>query len=542
MKTLNTFIFIVAGTFCFSQLQPFTNTDFGRFEPKFLHQGYLIGNNYTESGEFNGIHKLNLSNGETTQFSFGESGSFHMPTTDTRNSHLDNIYVSSYPGSGFRKMSLSENYVYDYLTVDAFSIFGTVFKDRIYFNFYLNATYYYDLLTEELVLLSDHPISGILFHNMLTIDNNMFAIRNLSIEEGQQGSRLLKFDSSYEVVDYIENTLNSEGEGDYISNLFAFSPNGRLTVNGREIFIAQMHSGIDRLLSVDPDNFQSTNFISGSVPFNLIDYIIVPDGVIFKIDGNYYKTDGVSSLEQIDYLDQIGVLVNFRSSSPYNLFNGTSSGSSEMQGNSFLQTENVTYFNARSNDQVEHLYKMTSMNSTPELIYSAVHEGFTFEMLRHATDWNGNLLFVVQDNDSTTADKIYIYTGTELILNPDLNDFSGKTLDEQPAITGLFTYGDLLLVNTQEGVYSIEYDEVMSTSEEIVNSSRLKFYPNPTKEFIYFSEKLKELKIYNLSGKLIKTQNNADKKLSVSELPNGTYIISGIDELGKKLNSKFIKN
>ena len=536
MKYCLLLIIALSGTNNFAQLQPFTDPEFGRFEPKFLHQDYLIGNNYTESGEFNGIYKLNLSNGETTPFSFGEQGSFVMPSTDNRNTHQDNIYVSSYPGLGFRKMSLSENYVYDYLTVDGYSINGTIFKDRIYFNFYLNATYYYDLLAGELVLLSDHPTGGILFHNMLAINNNMLAIRNLThTEESQQGSRLLKFDSSYEVVDYIENTLNPEGAGDYITALQQFAPNGRITINGRELFLAQMHTGVNRLLSIAPNNFQSTNFISDALDINIqMDYIVLPDGVIFSINGNFYKTDGISSLEQINTFNNIGIFEdNFRAPSPYNLFQLSGSG------NAFVHMENETYFKTISSDQVEHIYKISSIHDSPELVYSAVHNGSVYEILRYATDWNGNLLFVVQSNDATVADQIYLYNGVELILNPILNDYLGKTTNEQSSIVGLFTHGNLLLVNTEEGVYSIEYDD-MSISDQII-TYKLKLYPNPVKDILHLSEKASEIKVYDLSGKLIKTHLSKTDKLYLTELPKGNYILSGTNQQGEKFSSKFIR-
>lgn len=535
MKTLQSIVLILTGILCFPQLQPFTDPEFGRFEPRFLHQGFLIGNNYHENGEWAGLYKLNLSDGQTTQFSFGQQGSFEMPWgVDNRSIHQDDIFVG-FANYGFRRISLDENYVYDNLVVGAYPINGTVFGNRIYFNFSTYGTYYYDLLTEELIFLGNvDTVSGPLFHSMHVAENNMFALRDLPLTQGQQGSRLLKVNADYEISDYIESTLDSEG--DYISALFPFAPNGRISINGREIFLAQMHTGVNKLISIDPSNFHSTNFISGELDINIqsqMNYIILSDGIIFSINENFYKTNGVSSLEQIDFnIEGIFDTGGFHTPSPYNLFSGSG------DGNSFVQVGDITYLNVSEN-YIERIYKMNSIDSTPELIFSTTHEDNIYQIINYAVEWNGNLLFVVQSNDSTVGDKIYLYNGSELILNPDLNDFSGRTNNEQPTITGLFTYGELLLVYTEEGVYSIEYDE-MSVSEEMI-TSKLKIYPNPVKDFIHFSEKLKEIKIYDLSGKLIKNHSASTDKLNVNDIPKGNYIITGATESGNKFNQKFIK-
>ena len=72
-------------------------------------------------------------------------------------------------------------------------------------------------------------------------------------------------------------------------------------------------------------------------------------------------------------------------------------------------------------------------------------------------------------------------------------------------------------------------------------NEKLMVYPNPTKDMLYFSQPLKEISVYDLSGKLIKTQKTLSEKLNVNDLSKGSYILSGVDKSGKKVNQKFVK-
>ncbi len=534
------------GEFAFAQLQPFTNPEFGKFQPRFQHQGYLIGNRFTKNpttGNYdvwNGIHKLNLSNGETTQFSFGQSGTFVMPTqVDSRNIYQDNIYINV-GTNGFRKANLIENHIYDYLHVNAIPIQGTVFGNRVYFNFYTNATYYYDLATEKLILLSDHPTGGIIYGNFLAAGSNMYAIKHLPPEQGLlQGSRLLRFNSSYNIAEYIESRLTSEGVGDYISSMTAFTPNGRLTINGKEIYMALVHSGGMRLLAIDTGNFQSTKFISEKISINMqseLNYITLPDGVIFSYGGNFYKTNGNTTLEQVNTLNNIGGFDNnFHTPSSYNNWINSF-------GNSFVKIGQTTYFLVYNYDeQTQKIYKISSIEATPELVYTGKRNAATHvsETIRYATEWKGNLIFTTHSNDSTVSDKIFLYNGSELIVNPNLNTYAEKTAETSPVITGLVSHDDLLVVNTEKGVYSIDYDK-LSLSDE-AKSTALKVYPNPVKDILHFSEEVSNVKVTDLSGRMVKETSVKGNSVNISLLTKGDYIVTVIAKSGKVISTKIMK-
>lgn len=65
--------------------------------------------------------------------------------------------------------------------------------------------------------------------------------------------------------------------------------------------------------------------------------------------------------------------------------------------------------------------------------------------------------------------------------------------------------------------------------------------PNPIKDNINFSEELLNIKICDLSGKILKQISNSEKSINVLKLAKGTYIISGTTKTGEKINKKFIK-
>lgn len=70
--------------------------------------------------------------------------------------------------------------------------------------------------------------------------------------------------------------------------------------------------------------------------------------------------------------------------------------------------------------------------------------------------------------------------------------------------------------------------------------SNLSFYPNPATNEIYFSKNLEQIAIYDFQGKKInitKTANSAD----ISALPQGFYIIKGLDINGKSVTQKIVK-
>ncbi len=544
MKTLNTLILLMTGILCFPQLQPFIDADFGRFEPKFLHQEHLIGNRYTQNTQtgnydvWDGIYKVH-SSGVATKFTV-DGGQFLMPSyTPETNTHFDNIYV--YSNNFFRKMSLGESKIYDSHIYNnqygepGYPLSGTFFSNAVYWlNTDYMGTYIYNLYTDEMVNLTNSNSStdphGPRFMSFMPRSNYMLAEGFINYQTQVKG--LLKINVNHIIEDF------HPIEG--ISSIAAISQSTDIFVNGRDIIWFYGSNGVRRLYSVNPSGLVNSNFISDNIfdawESHNIDFIMLPDGVIFRLFDDYFKTNGSSYLEPISAMDGLNLDKLFHSASPYNRFTGIGT-----VGSACVPTEEVTYFGTINEDSVARIYKMTSIDNEPELIFEGENQGTLTQRVRHAVDWNGNLVFVLLDNSSSTPDLIYLYDGTDLILNPDLNTFSDRTMDENPSITGLLSIGDLLLVNTEEGVYAIDYDEVMSVKDE-TNVSKLAIYPNPVKDILHFSSPLKGIMVYDLSGKIVFANNESSQSINVNHLPKGTYVLTGMDEKNQKSTTKFIKN
>lgn len=83
----------------------------------------------------------------------------------------------------------------------------------------------------------------------------------------------------------------------------------------------------------------------------------------------------------------------------------------------------------------------------------------------------------------------------------------------------------------------------LSTVETNILENKVDFYPNPTKDFIYINEKDNSLNIsvYDLSGKLIINTLVSDKKINVSKLLKGNYMVKYTTRDGVNKSFKFIK-
>ena len=71
-------------------------------------------------------------------------------------------------------------------------------------------------------------------------------------------------------------------------------------------------------------------------------------------------------------------------------------------------------------------------------------------------------------------------------------------------------------------------------------------FPNPAQDYINVSlksgnETIKNVSIYDLNGRLIKSDKASDKKIAVSELQSGTYIILIENTENQKFSGKFVK-
>lgn len=74
-----------------------------------------------------------------------------------------------------------------------------------------------------------------------------------------------------------------------------------------------------------------------------------------------------------------------------------------------------------------------------------------------------------------------------------------------------------------------------------IEKIQVKIFPNPVKDTLSFSEEVSDIKILDLSGKVVKQVSNLGKSINVSKLAKGTYIITATTKTGETINNKFIK-
>jgi hypothetical protein len=81
-----------------------------------------------------------------------------------------------------------------------------------------------------------------------------------------------------------------------------------------------------------------------------------------------------------------------------------------------------------------------------------------------------------------------------------------------------------------------------NTSVYEINETEPIFYPNPSSQFLYFNDKVRnaQMSILNLSGQVILNQQIIENPINIAHLPQGIYIVKIADKTGI-LSQKFIK-
>ena len=161
---------------------------------------------------------------------------------------------------------------------------------------------------------------------------------------------------------------------------------------------------------------------------------------------------------------------------------------------------------------------------------------FSFDLVNN-TDWNAasdqtwlNLSFLSLVEKNNFKNSILGSGDAKIIISADTNN------------SGANRSGSILLNGTGVNSKTIIVTQtfVLSTGEtkNIVTT----LYPNPTSDVLNIETKqiISKIEIFDLSGKLVKSENGKDKKVSVSNLTKGMYLIKLYTENGV-VNSKFIK-
>lgn len=99
--------------------------------------------------------------------------------------------------------------------------------------------------------------------------------------------------------------------------------------------------------------------------------------------------------------------------------------------------------------------------------------------------------------------------------------------------TDEFAYPFLAKLNT----------EILTNTAENFGGDNLQIYPNPATDFILLKGGVfKWVKIYTLSGRLVKQKNRVGQKIEIGELDSGIYFLKAELRDGEVLSRSFVKN
>jgi len=139
----------------------------------------------------------------------------------------------------------------------------------------------------------------------------------------------------------------------------------------------------------------------------------------------------------------------------------------------------------------------------------------------------------VQLGDDIGGDLVLDEFGGSISISPD-----GDTV-----VIGALTY-IYSQSGTEEGYAKVfDLSDLVLSIEDITDANRIVIYPNPAKEIlrIYNSQDIKEIKIFDSMGRLVKHEALMDSEINISNFQNGLYLITFITTQNKIISLKLVK-
>ena len=144
---------------------------------------------------------------------------------------------------------------------------------------------------------------------------------------------------------------------------------------------------------------------------------------------------------------------------------------------------------------------------------------------------------------------VYAYDASSLLSNY-AHPFKDKTGTDYE--TESFPYVNKILVDNfyeinmfneyeMVGRTTYNYNVSLGVEDNMLENNKILFYPNPVLDVVNFVKEVNELKIYDVSGKVIKDFTNRSTNFDVSELNNGIYFMKGKASENIIFNQKLIK-
>lgn len=106
----------------------------------------------------------------------------------------------------------------------------------------------------------------------------------------------------------------------------------------------------------------------------------------------------------------------------------------------------------------------------------------------------------------------------------------------------LYVFGGNTTPLTSSALTSTQSADLSTLGTTVIqNKSEILFSPNPANEQIILNAGIKEVTVYTIDGKKVKT-NSGSAELNVSDLPKGIYLLKGTKINGSRFTDKLVKN
>lgn len=159
-------------------------------------------------------------------------------------------------------------------------------------------------------------------------------------------------------------------------------------------------------------------------------------------------------------------------------------------------------------------------------------------------DWNNDLVFSSTERMYATtsyttttpsAAAITIPAGTPL-GNYRMRVMCDYNTSAPSNACGSVTRGEFL-------DFKLQVTDVLGTSDLTSKTKEISVYPNPFTDVVYISETkdLKTVKVFDLTGRAVKTIENPTKEISLGSLNSGLYLITMYFKDGSQNTVKAIK-
>jgi hypothetical protein len=202
----------------------------------------------------------------------------------------------------------------------------------------------------------------------------------------------------------------------------------------------------------------------------------------------------------------------------------------------------LEYSTNSSQSKIQKLNITADAPTTPTTYYTAVNnESF------YKASISGNFLY--SDTGSSPNNQISRINLTNVVPTNTIvvNPFS---IGNDTPVTGeisidtasniLYFFAEYLVNNNS--VYLIYKADLntLGVSSNVIESISL--FPNPVQDIITFSEAIKGLDVYDLSGKKVKSFDKNSTFFEVNGLQKGTYVLKGKSEKNILFTKKILKN